>query len=200
MTMRVPLALEYAAAPSDAVPRPVSRFRGGLSRKLANYVATRRVRARNKRPLVSFTFDDIPETAFVHGARVLEEHGVRGTFYISGGMCGTTEPSRRLISASECVELHRRGHEIGCHTFSHPVVQALDAETFTAELDRNREFFASLVPDLTLENFCYPYGIASLRRKLQAQASLNLWRGLARRTRVSRMLKATPLTQQKILQ
>ena len=150
-------------------PRPVSRFRGGISRRLASYVATKRIRARNTRPLVSFTFDDVPDTAFINGARILEEHGARGTFYIAGGLCGTIDANRRLISAADCVQLHRRGHEIGCHTFTHPVIQWLDADSFTTELDRNRDFFARLVPNLVLENFCYPYGIASLPRKFQAQ-------------------------------
>jgi peptidoglycan/xylan/chitin deacetylase (PgdA/CDA1 family) len=141
-----------------------------VSRGLAYYVATKRVKAQNKRPLVSITFDDVPDTALINGARVLEDQGVRGTFYIAGGLCGTVEPDRRLISASGCVELHRRGHEIGCHTFSHPIVQALDAACFNAELEQNRAFFASLVPELVLENFCYPYGLTSFSRKLDAQA------------------------------
>jgi peptidoglycan/xylan/chitin deacetylase (PgdA/CDA1 family) len=128
------------------------------------------VKAQNQWPLVSVTFDDVPDTALVNGARVLGHHGVRGTFYIAGGLCGTIEPDRRLISASGCVELHRRGHEIGCHTFSHPIVQTLDAARFRAELEQNKAFFASLVPELILENFCYPYGITSLSRKLEAQA------------------------------
>jgi peptidoglycan/xylan/chitin deacetylase (PgdA/CDA1 family) len=74
------------------------------------------------------------------------------------------------------VQLHRQGHEIGCHTFTHPVVQRLDAAAFAAELDRNRAFFAGLIPDLVLENFCYPYGIASFPRKLQAQRQFNTCR------------------------
>jgi peptidoglycan/xylan/chitin deacetylase (PgdA/CDA1 family) len=166
-----------AAALRTPQPRPVSPFRGGLSRKLASAIVTKSVNARNERPLVSFTFDDIPESAFIHGARVLEENDARGTFYIAGGLCGTTDASRRLVSASDCVQLHRRGHEIGCHTFSHPVVQWLDADAFTVELDRNRDFFARLVPELVLENFCYPYGIASLPRKWQAQARFDSCRG-----------------------
>jgi peptidoglycan/xylan/chitin deacetylase (PgdA/CDA1 family) len=177
--------------------RPVSPFKGGLSRKLATYVATKRIRPRNQRPLVSITFDDIPESAFVHGARVLEDRGVRGTFYIAGGLCGTAEADRRLSSAADCLELHRRGHEIGCHTFSHPVVQALDAGGFAAELDRNREFFAALAPELTLENFCYPYGIASLSRKLQAQTRFHSCRGSKAGINAGMidlgMLKATPI-------
>jgi peptidoglycan/xylan/chitin deacetylase (PgdA/CDA1 family) len=182
-----------------AVRRTANRLQGGLSRKLAQYVVTKRVRASNDRPLVSFSFDDIPDSAFIHGSRVLEERGARGTFYIAGGLCGRTEPDRRLISASDCVELHRRGHEIGCHTFSHPVVQLLDANGFAAELDRNKQFFASLAPDLTLENFCYPYGKTSLRRKLQAQARFHSCRGSVPGINVGTidlgMLKGTPIDQ-----
>jgi len=192
----------YALRPEPTVlrtpqPRPVGPLRGGVSRRLASYVVTKSMQARNTRPLVSFTFDDIPESAFVHGARVLEENGARGTFYIAGGLCGTTDASRRLISASDCVQLHRRGHEIGCHTFSHPVVQWLDGDGFTAELDRNRDFFARLVPELVLENFCYPYGVASLPRKWQAQARFDSCRsskpGVNAGTVDLGMIKGTPI-------
>jgi peptidoglycan/xylan/chitin deacetylase (PgdA/CDA1 family) len=185
--------------PDVHVPRarPVTPFKGGFSRKLAAYVATKRIRPLNQRPLVSITFDDIPESAFLNGARVLEDHGVRGTFYIAGGLCGTADADRRMSTAAQCIELHRRGHEIGCHTFSHSVVQDLDADGFTAELDSNREFFAELMPELTLENFCYPYGISSLSRKLQAQARFNSCRGTKAGINAGSidlgMLKATPI-------
>jgi peptidoglycan/xylan/chitin deacetylase (PgdA/CDA1 family) len=196
MTTQAVSAVEYAR-PADAVPRPVSPFRGGISRKLADLVVTKSVRARNKRPLVSFTFDDIPESAYVHGAPVLEKYGVRGTFYIAGGLCDTTEPTRRLMPAADCADLHRRGHEIGCHTFSHPVVQTLDAEGFTDELDRNRQFLGAHVPSLKLDNFCYPYGVGSLPRKLQAQGRFDSCRGTKAGVNAGTidlgMLKATPI-------
>lgn len=196
--MRTQASWSFAPAGLPAAAaRTAGWLRRGLSRKLASYVATKRVRARNERPLVSFSFDDIPDTAFTNGAAVLEGRGARGTFYIAGGLCGTVEADRQLISADECIELHRRGHEIGCHTFSHPVVQELDADTFAAELDRNKEFFASLLPDLTLENFCYPYGMTSLPRKLQAQARFHSCRssrpGINSGTIDLGMLKGLPI-------
>ncbi|MEA2981244.1 MAG: hypothetical protein QOF09_3067, partial [Alphaproteobacteria bacterium] len=83
-----------------------------IPRKLASYVVTKRVFARNERTLVSFTFDDVPESTFIHGAPVLEHHAVRGTFYVSGGLCDKFDDDRHIIGASECVALHRRGHEI----------------------------------------------------------------------------------------
>jgi peptidoglycan/xylan/chitin deacetylase (PgdA/CDA1 family) len=99
---------------------------------------------------------------------VLEANGVHGTFYIAGGLAGTQQDEWRLASPENVAEMHARGHEIGCHTYSHPVVQWLDADGFAAELDRNKDFLASL--GIVAESFCYPYGIASLARKLQAQA------------------------------
>lgn len=42
-------------------------------------------------PLVSFTFDDVPDTALHNGAAILERHGVRGTFYIAGGLRGASK-------------------------------------------------------------------------------------------------------------
>ncbi|MCK5746536.1 MAG: polysaccharide deacetylase, partial [Oricola sp.] len=30
-------------------------------------------------PIVSFTFDDVPDSALFEGAAILEKHGVRGT-------------------------------------------------------------------------------------------------------------------------
>ena len=158
-------------------PGAIRRLHRKLSRGLAQYVATRRIRAKNREPLVSFTFDDVPDTALIHGAPVLEGQGARGTFYIAGGLCGRTEPDRQLISSPGCIELHRRGHEIGCHTFSHPDLQTLDAAALSMEIASNRAFFRELVPDLVLESFAYPYGRSSFARKLQVQACFRSCRG-----------------------
>ncbi len=46
---------------------------------------------RNAAPLVSFTFDDVPASAYVNGAAILERYGMRGTFYIAAGIGGTLD-------------------------------------------------------------------------------------------------------------
>jgi peptidoglycan/xylan/chitin deacetylase (PgdA/CDA1 family) len=128
-------------------------------------------------PMVSFTFDDAPESASTAGAALLEARGVRGTFYIAGGLCGSRDAQRRLLTAAQCLALHRRGHEIACHTFSHPKVSALDEDDLRGELDRNREFFAELDPSIELENFAYPYNHASLSAKALLQRRFSSCRG-----------------------
>lgn len=114
------------------------------------------------RPIVSFTFDDVPETAHSAGARILEENGVRGTFYIAGGLLGKQEPDRHLISASGCKQLVENGHEIGCHTFSHHAVNRLSRRQLEADLDRNGRLLDDFDPGHGMRNFAFPYNRGSL--------------------------------------
>jgi peptidoglycan/xylan/chitin deacetylase (PgdA/CDA1 family) len=91
----------------------------------------------NRAPVVSFTFDDVPDSAYLNGAAILEDHGIRGTFYIAGGTCGTQEEYWRVIDQEQVGALHDAGHEIGCHTFSHINVDRLDALEMDEECRRN---------------------------------------------------------------
>lgn len=149
-----------------------------ISRRLARYLPTKPFLMRNARPLVSFTFDDIPESAGTHGAAVLESHGLRGTFYIAGGLCGGRENGQLIVSAERALELHRDGHEIGCHTFHHSNVQLLGPRALQDEIARNRAFFRALSDEIALDNFAYPFGIPSLERKVQLQRVFASCRGI----------------------
>ncbi|MEI2298189.1 polysaccharide deacetylase family protein [Ensifer sp. MJa1] len=110
-------------------------------------------------PLVSFTFDDVPDSALHNGAAILERHGVRGTFYIAGGLAGRVEPGRTLISSEGCSELAARGHEIGCHTFSHSKMRRLGAG-LARDLDGNADYLRRSGVDRAATNFAFPYNAA----------------------------------------
>lgn len=162
---------------------PVQRraMREPFARRLARWAAlslrTRVVTARAHPPLVSFTFDDIPASAAEVGASILEQAGRRGTFYISGGIGETVEPNRRYATAAHYLELHRAGHEIGCHTFSHRAVSSLDHGALAQDLDRNAAYFAGLDPSIALTSFAYPYNHTSLRAKRQIERRFSCCRG-----------------------
>ncbi|WP_320198755.1 polysaccharide deacetylase family protein [Agrobacterium sp. rho-13.3] len=117
------------------------------------------------RPIVSFTFDDVPDTAHSAGAKILEDNGVRGTFYIAGGLLGKKEPDRDLISAEGCQLLSQSGHEIGCHTFAHKAVRTLSGEELRHDFDRNAEVLDSFDLSIGRRNFAYPYNQGSLRHR-----------------------------------
>ena len=76
-------------------------------------------RLRNDTPMVSFTFDDVPKSAATVGAAILEQHDATGTYYVIGGQVGTSAAWWDMVDGEDIADLHRRGHEIACHTFSH---------------------------------------------------------------------------------
>lgn len=118
-----------------------------------------------ERPLVSFTFDDVPETAHRRGAAALEAQGARGTFYISTGMLGRRTKHWRVIDAAAVRDLYDRGHELGLHTHSHQEMGSLNRSAFAADLRLNIETIRALVPDAPLQSFAFPFGMAALRHR-----------------------------------
>lgn len=142
------------------------------------HVCVDRGRLRNQTPMVSFTFDDLPKSAVTTGAALMEAHGARGTFYVSGAVVGIGTPDWAAGTSEDIVALNRRGHEIGCHTFSHKRASDLDAASMTEEIARNRRYFASLDPSIEVKTFAYPFGYGSLARKAQLKAEFQASRSI----------------------
>jgi peptidoglycan/xylan/chitin deacetylase (PgdA/CDA1 family) len=149
-----------------------------IKRRIARHLPTKLLAMRNSAPLVSFTFDDVPDSAYLNGAALLEEYGLRGTFYIASGTCGKRDTYWRIIGRDQVRDLHQRGHEIGCHTFAHRAVDDLDARELDHECRRNLENLRDCCPDIELTSFCYPFGCVSLPRKLQLQKQFHTCRGI----------------------
>jgi peptidoglycan/xylan/chitin deacetylase (PgdA/CDA1 family) len=138
-----------------------------VDNRLSRYFCTTPFRLENNRPIVSFTFDDFPESAASAGVPVLDQYGARATFYVSGGEVGKWSDHWRSACANSIVDLHRRGHEIACHTFSHVRTTDLDAARLSSEIEENRRYLLGLDPSMQVDNFAYPYGLGSVRRKPQ---------------------------------
>lgn len=143
----------------------LSEARVRVGHRLAMHLHVDRFRLRNTTPMVSFTFDDLPKSAVTTGADLLEAHGARGTFYVSGGLVGGKTPDWAAGDAADMLSLHRRGHEIGCHTFSHQRVCDLDELSLADEIARNRAYFHAIDASIEIETFAYPFGYGSFGRK-----------------------------------
>jgi peptidoglycan/xylan/chitin deacetylase (PgdA/CDA1 family) len=150
----------------------------GLSRKVARHYCSKPFTLRNQRPIVSFTFDDVPDTAYTNGAPILESSGCRGTFYIAAGTCGSHDEFWNVIGRDQVSSLHHNGHEIGCHTFSHVNIETLDCGMLERESQRNELLLRELCGDISVTNFCFPFGRLSLARKLQLQGRFDSCRGV----------------------
>lgn len=131
-----------------------------LSNRLIWGFAGSRRRLETETPLVSFTFDDVPDSARSEGASILEKYGVHGTFYIAGGLAGQVEPDRVLITPEGCLDLAERGHEIGCHTFSHRRIRDIPGADLSRDLDRNADYLAQAGISTEPANFAFPYNAA----------------------------------------
>src|ERR1700709_751387 len=146
---------------------PMSEARARFSHRMAMHLRVEPFALRNATPMVSFTFDDVPKSAATVGAAVLEAHDAHGTFYVIGSQVGTSSPLWDMVDGEDGVALHRQGHEIACHTFSHKRACDLDAETLSTEIARNQRYLRSLDASIRIENLPYPFGYGSFVRKRQ---------------------------------
>ena len=100
---------------------------------------------------VSLTFDDGVASHLV-AADLLEERGLRGTFYVPSGFVG----KKGYLRWDDVRALASRGHEIGGHTASHARLTEVGGRNARREVDDDRRAFVAhgVVP----ATFAYPYG------------------------------------------
>lgn len=155
-----------------------SSFKARLDNRLARHLRPRPFRLNNKRPMVSFTFDDAPVSAVTTGADMIEEFDARGTYYVSGGLADTWSGNWTNAGAADIVRLHRKGHEIACHTYSHTRTTDVSAAEMATEIERNRNYLQGLDSSIRIENFAFPFGMGSFLRKQQLGNAFRSSRGI----------------------
>jgi peptidoglycan/xylan/chitin deacetylase (PgdA/CDA1 family) len=158
---------------------PIATLQRKVSSRLARHVALQRRRLFNRRPMVSFTFDDAAASAGATGAERLEKMGGRATYYIASGLTGQNDAGYPLIDRDRVRELHLEGHEIGLHGHTHRAVGALSAQHFHDDLQENREWLEAIHEGIRPTNFAYPYGLVSFARKRQLGALVKSSRSVA---------------------
>lgn len=80
------------------------------------------------------------------------DHGIKGTFNLNGGNLG--EPS--FVTKEEVKELYK-GHEVACHTFSHPTLERCPKSEIVNEIMKDRKELEALV-GYPVRGFSYPNG------------------------------------------
>jgi peptidoglycan/xylan/chitin deacetylase (PgdA/CDA1 family) len=130
---------------------------------------------------------------------MLEDHGGRGTFYVSGGLVNrlSGDWNETAVNASQIVALHRNGHEIGCHTFSHRATGECDAAAMDTEIATDRTYLQALDASIRPDNFAYPYGLAAVGHKRRLTNAYRSSRGILSSVNHGvtdlHFLRATPL-------
>ena len=91
---------------------------------------------------VEFTFDDGGVSFLTLAAPVLEKYGFRGTFFISTAYLNTP----LFLTTAQVEELAERGHRIGSHSHTHPVLTELDADGVAQEWKKSVEILRPSIP------------------------------------------------------
>ncbi len=105
---------------------------------------------------MSFTFDDFPRSALTSGGRILTDHGVRGTYFVSFRLLDSEGVSGRIASLTDLETLVRDGHELGCHTYDHLNGSEVTATAFKRSIESNRAALAKSAIDTQFQVFAYP--------------------------------------------
>lgn len=107
------------------------------------------------------TFDDGYRDNYEHALPVLEQLGIKSTFFIATGYLGKSFPTYAgefpMMTSAEVRELAALGHEIGAHTVTHPKLTKVPLEAARAEIETSKHFLEDLLHS-EVASFAYPKG------------------------------------------
>lgn len=121
------------------------------------------------RPYVVLSFDD-GLRACLRAAQIMGEFGIKGCFFLIGSMVGEKRyqktkafcaerlhlPPVEFMSWDEVETLLKEGHEVGCHTMTHPDLTKLSVEQLEAEIQQSYDLLREKVGNI--RHFAWPYG------------------------------------------
>jgi peptidoglycan/xylan/chitin deacetylase (PgdA/CDA1 family) len=151
-------------------------LRGKLRRRYAKLLSRRAARLSLDRPMITFAFDDPPASAATAGAAILEERGLRGSYFVAAGLAGQASPMGDYADQTAVLRLKSAGHEIACHTYSHLNCGTADGRTIAADVAANDAALATL--GVEAETFAYPFGDVSPTAKAVLDGRFSLLRAL----------------------
>lgn len=157
---------------------PRSGLAGRIHRQLTRRMGVTPLDVTPAYPIITFTFDDVPKTAVEHGAQALEARGWRGVFFAACGLAGVSNHHGEQFKASDLVDLESRGHEIGCHSFSHADASRISAQLMAEDSARNRDFLKQAGLKSPPTSFAFPYGEASPSTKKRLLHDYRALRGV----------------------
>jgi peptidoglycan/xylan/chitin deacetylase (PgdA/CDA1 family) len=152
-------------------------YQGRYRRNIHRLFSRRAFTINTDIPLISFTFDDFPQSALVTGGSILRNHGVAGTYYASLGLMGQQSPVGPIFLAQDLNALLEQGHELGCHTFGHCHSWQTSPAEFERSIIENRRAIGKLLPRVPFKTLSYPISTPRPRTKQRAAKHFACCRG-----------------------
>ena len=113
----------------------------------------------NKTCALSYTFDDALREHYTLVAPALNKYGFKGTFWINGAIINpNNEPNRdtSYVNWQQLIEMHRQGHEISNHGYSHKNLGRCSFEEAEYEIFKNDTVIFEQL-GIWPKTFCYPF-------------------------------------------
>ncbi|GGK73786.1 hypothetical protein Ppa06_34550 [Planomonospora parontospora subsp. parontospora] len=108
-------------------------------------------KAKKPQTVVALTFDDGDATQ-AEAARMLQNHGMRGTFYVNSGTIG----QEGKLTESQLTALAKAGHEIGGHSVDHVRLNGLLPDRQREQICGDRRALMEMGHEVS--TFAYPFG------------------------------------------
>jgi hypothetical protein len=135
----------------------VARARDRLAMAAARVLFRRRLAVRTHFPLISFTFDDFPRSAFLNASAILGRYGILGTYYVSMSLAGKQSQMGPMFQTEDLKELAQLGHELGCHTFGHCHSWKTPPDIYEKAILDNQKALNEVLPWTEFQTFSYPF-------------------------------------------
>jgi peptidoglycan/xylan/chitin deacetylase (PgdA/CDA1 family) len=145
---------------------------GAARRTLLCSFHRRTVPIGNHGPVVSFTFDDFPRTAYLTAGRILESLAARGTYYVAPSLMGTDTGLGEICNAEDLRSVLEKGHELGTQTLHHLSSRDLSPQAFRLDVEQGI-FEAEKIVGRPARNFSYPYGHVTLGSKKHLESVIS---------------------------
>jgi len=107
-------------------------------------------------PIISFTFDDFPHSAWSQGGAILNRYRARGTYYVALGLMEQQIEAGEGFHQGDLRQLIDSGHELGCHTHDHFHAWETTRLLFEQSIVRNMTKLQELVPGAIMKTLSYP--------------------------------------------
>lgn len=102
---------------------------------------------------------------------LLDRYGLRATFHLNSGTLGTAKETDEFLLPDEIEELFE-GHEIACHSVTHPYFSQLTKDQIVSEIWEDRRMLENCA-GRPVRGFSYPFGEFS-EETIEAAARLGI--------------------------
>lgn len=155
------ILLYHSVNDKSAFLRQMSYLKRNFRFVLIKDLQTEMLKAGQKENIVCCTFDDGELNNYTNALPILENLGLKATFFIATGFVGKymrgPRGKRLMMNTQQLRELSSLGYEIGAHTVTHPILTEIPASEVRKEILQSKHYLEDLTGSSVL-SFAYPFG------------------------------------------